>query len=223
MPPNKIITPTVLALNKESFESWCKELKKYFDTIHVDVVDSSYGDQTWFDEIETFKILKNYRSIVVHLMVENPIIFLRNKKDFLERDKTRYLIRSNSFENEQEIQELIDIGFDLGIYFEIGNNIQDKSDKFILFNEFMFLAVIPGKTGQRPNLEVIENLNAFAKTNSDIMLKKILSIDGGLSESTMQTYMHSMANIIYTNSFLKKNGIEEALRKLNTVTGKQIN
>ena len=138
MPPNKIITPTVLALNKESFESWCKELKKYFDTIHVDVVDSSYGDQTWFDEIETFKILKNYRSIVVHLMVENPIIFLRNKKDFLERDKTRYLIRSDSFENEQEIQELINIGFYLGIYFEIGNNIQDKSDKFILFNEFMF-------------------------------------------------------------------------------------
>ena len=223
MPANKTITPTVLALNKESFESWCKELKKYFDTIHVDVVDSSYGDQTWFDEIETFKILKNYRSIVVHLMVENPIIFLRNKKDFLERDKTRYLIRSNSFENEQEIQELIDIGFDLGIYFEIGNNIQDKSDKFILFNEFMFLAVIPGKTGQRPNLEVIENLNAFAKTNSDIMSKKTLSIDGGLSESTMQTYMHSMANIIYANSFLKKNGIEEALRKLNTVTGKQIN
>ena len=223
MPPNKIITPTVLALNKESFESWCKELKKYFDTIHVDVVDSSYGDQTWFDEIETFKILKNYRSIVVHLMVENPIIFLRNKKDFLERDKTRYLIRSNSFENEQEIQELINIGFYLGIYFEIGNNIQDKSDKFILFNEFMFLAVVPGKTGQSPDLGVIENLNAFAKTNSDIMLKKILSIDGGLSESTMQTYMHSMANIIYTNSFLKKNGIEEALRKLNTVTDKQIN
>jgi len=222
MDPAKIIIPTVLCYTKSSFVEWVEELKGFFKIIHVDVVDSSYGEQTWFDEIEVFEILEPFGKVIIHLMVEDPLVFLTNKSHLLKKDNVLYLIRLNKSKSIDNLNSLKELGYNVGVFFEIGDNFSVSPSLFGVCKEFMFLAVIAGKSGQRANLQVLDNIKNFCSVNKELIAETgsmVISVDGGLSSENALEYIESPANTIYANSYLKQNGVEESFNKLSLLNG----
>jgi pentose-5-phosphate-3-epimerase len=217
--PAKTVIPTALVYSKKELEDWAKECQKHFSAIHVDVVDASYDTETYFDELETFKVLKDFEKLVVHLMVEDPVLFLQNKANTLKKDGTIYIFKYTHAQDILTIKNLKSLGYTVGICFEIGDSTQVNPEIFSLITEVMFVAVAPGQSGREANLDMLEELNKFYKTHKlDVFDHIKVSVDGGLKANNLRQYVTSNANILYTNSFLKNSGIDVALKKLSNFT-----
>ncbi len=213
----KLIIPTALSYNKKEFVFWVKKLEPFFKSIHLDIVDSSYGRESWFDEFITFDYLKSFNKIIIHLMVSDPFDFLFNKSKYLKKKNTIYLLRYSSLgENiKNKLMRLKSLDFNLGLFFNLTDSMDLPLEHLQYFSEFMFMCVKAGKSGSKYNPKGLKNLDDFIKKYDNFLLDTTLSVDGGFNELTYQEFLSSKAYVIYTNSFLKKNGPKEALNKLS--------
>lgn len=217
MSAQKIIIPTLTEYSEKDFKYWAKELKPYFKSIHVDVIDESYGQPTWFDEIDSFAFLPEYQNIRVHLMVEDPIVYLENKKDLLKKDGVIYLIPKSKVDEYKDFQDLKKLGYNLGIVYEPEDQATTAPELFNLVNEFMFMGIVPGGTGRKVGIEVFAKMEEFVLNFKPEAFEIPVSIDGGFNEETADKFLQSKATIVYANSFFRKQGVKTAIEKLEAL------
>ena len=216
MSAQKIIIPTLTEYSEKDFKFWAKELKPYFKSIHIDVIDESYGQATWFDEIDSFKFLPDYKNIRVHLMVEDPIVYLENKKNLLKKEEVIYLIPKSKVDEYKDFLDLEKLGYNLGIVYEPTDQPNPAPQLFSVVKEFMFMGIIPGATGRKMVIDVFEKMEYFVKEFKPGAFDIPLSVDGGFSEESANNFLHCGAKIIYANSFFKKQGVKLAVDKLES-------
>lgn len=213
----KKFIPTALTFSKTELEKWVKQLKKYFKDIQIDVVDASVDKQTYFDDIETFEVVKDFNKVSVHLMISDPVLYLKNKSNVLKKDGTIYIFKYFKLGSVLDLKQLKKLGYKIGISFEPDDSLEINPEVLSLINEVMFVLVTPGKSGRDPKIEMLQDLNSFyEKHKLDVFDNLNVSIDGGLKISNLQKYINSKANIIYSNSFFKTNGVEEAISLLTS-------
>lgn len=213
----KKFVPTALTYSKAELEDWVKQLAPYFKDIQIDVVDASVDKQTYFDEVETFDVVKSFTNVSIHLMISDPVLYLKNKSNVLKKDGTVYIFDYFKISSIAQIKELKSYDYKIGISFEPGDSLDVNPEIFSLINEVMFVAVTPGKSGRDPDLDTLENLGSFYdKHKLDVFDNLVLSVDGGLKVSNLSKYLNSKAGVVYANSFFKNNGIEEAVKLLES-------
>ncbi len=217
MEPAKTIIPAVLSYSKQDYISWVSELKNYFKSVHIDVIDSSYDKESWFDSFSAFKYLEDFNNIIVHLMVLDPFEFLFNKSSHLKKEGALYILKYSSLGDmvKDKLNRLRALGFKLGVFFNPEDSLEIPLEHFQYFKEFMFMSVTPGRAGSDFNQKGLDNLKAFKQKYDKFLLDTTLSVDGGFNELTFKSFFNSPAEVIYTNSFLKSNGVKEALNKLS--------
>lgn len=213
----KKVVPTALTYSKVELENWVKQLSPYFNNIQIDVVDASVDKQSYFDEVETFDVVKSFTHVSIHLMISDPVLYLRNKSNVLKKENTIYLFDYFKLDSTSAVKELNNLGYKIGISFEPGDTFDVNPEIFSLIKEVMFIAVTPGKSGREPNLDMLEELNTFyQKHKLDVFDNLVVSVDGGLKVSNLSKYLNSKASVIYANSFFKNNGVAEALKLLES-------
>lgn len=218
MGSTKTLIPTATCYSKKEFVEWVNELRPYFKSIHLDVVDYSYGPQTWFDDVEIFEESSHFEKIIVHLMVEDPVLFLTNKSEILKKDNTKYIFRLSKARNVSVLQNLKNLGYDIGVCFELGDSLKVSPEIFSMVTEVMFMGVIAGKSGRSTDLSAVSNLDFFVdEYKLDVMDHITVSIDGGFNEITANSYINSKCAVLYVNSFLRKNGIKKAFSILHNI------
>ncbi|NCQ56067.1 hypothetical protein GW755_02875 [bacterium] len=216
MSAQKIIIPTLTEYGEKDFKFWAKELKPYFKSIHVDVIDESYDKPTWFDEIDSFQLLTDYQNIRVHLMVEDPVVYLENKRNLLKKEGVIYLIPKTKVDDYKDFLDLEKLGYNLGIVYEPADQPNPAPQLFTLVKEFMFMGIIPGATGRSMVIDVFEKMEKFVKDFKPEAFDIPISVDGGFNEETASKFLHSDAKIIYANSFFRNHGVKPAIDKLES-------
>jgi len=212
----KKVIPAVIPYDKDQFIKWASELNKFFSEIHIDVIDQSYDTPSWFNENEIFEILKGFKKITVHLMIVNPVIFLLEKQKYLLRDNVTYLLDMQTVFIDN-FATLKDTGYKLGVVANPGVEPRLMENYYQSCDEFLFLTVNPGQSGQQPDFLVLTRLNTFLDITKLDFGKKIISVDGGFSEQNAAKFKETKVNIIYANSFFAKTGIEAALKTLSSL------
>lgn len=204
------LVPTVTEYSRKETVKWVNKFKEHTKAIHFDVIDESYGPQTWIDEYELFDVLKDFENVIVHLMVSDPIAFLTNKTDVLRKQNVRYLIHYKKIDNKETLTKLKDLGYQLGVFFELGDVLQINNEYLEYIDEIMFMPIKAGKTGQKADLSILQDAHTLIDEHLELVTTKVISFDGGFSEGIADKLGILPLNIIYANSFFKNQEIEKA-------------
>lgn len=217
MSTTKIVIPTITAYSLNQVIEEAQKYLNYFDTIHFDVIDLSYGNPTYFDEVEVITALSKYKNIVMHLMVQNPSMFLVNKKEILLKNNITFIL-PNKKVGISNILALQKLGFNIGLSYELGEKPTINTEIISTLKEIMFLPIIPGKTGQTPQLSFLSTMESFINEYKIDMYSNItISIDGGFNRLNAHDYLLTNASVIYANSFFKKTSLQQTIEELRNL------
>lgn len=215
--PSKIVIPTITPYSLDKVITEANLYLNYYNTIHFDVIDKSYGEPTYLNIVEVLEALKGYKKVVMHLMVENPTSFiLSNIADF--KNQKLLFILPNKKVSILNIQALVKQQISVGLAFELGEDFYINTDTILNLNELMFLPITPGKTGNIPDLSFLVKMEAFLDKNlSNLTNKLTISIDGGFSLNNYTEYLQTKATVIYANTFFKNKPLNQVIQDLRNI------
>lgn len=210
--------PGIIPKNYQEVEYFAKRVNSVFNIVHIDVVDASYGSESWFDESQIFGLFENFKRVSIHLMVQEPITFLKSKN--LKKENTTYLI-SKKWLNATTISELKNLGYSFGVFFEINDDLNLDSEYYSKLDEILFLLVLAGDKGRKPSLKRLVEVGQFIKNKKlDVFENLNLSLDGGLSRENAKNYLDSGVKTIYGTSFFADENFStnvEFIKKLQNI------
>jgi len=187
--PKIKIAPSILSADLSKVNREIKEVERYADLIHVDIMDGIFVPPATVDA----KFVKTIRTKVpldVHLMVHEP----SNSyiKDFIKKNKTKAAISIKPKTSLDKIEKYIDI-----------------------VDMVLVMTVEPGYAGQKFIQSTIPKIRELREMNPNIDIE----VDGGINQYTARIAYDSGANVFVAGtSIFGKNdrvwAIKEILQSL---------
>lgn len=184
------------------------------DYIHIDVMDGKFVPNAQFTLEEIKNIINNStKKIDVHLMVENPIIYIDElinyDIDFItihyEIDKDIDMLIKKIKENNIGVGLSIKPNTDISVL----NNYLDKIDLVLV------MSVEPGLGGQSFIENSYDKVRGLRKIINDRNLNIKIEIDGGVKDSNINEIKLAGVDISVVGSFITKSlDFEESIKKL---------
>jgi len=184
------------------------------DYIHIDVMDGKFVSDTQFSLEEIKNIINNSsKKIDVHLMVENPIIYINELINYNIDFITIH------YEIDKDIDILINKIKDNNI--GVGLSIKPNTDISVLDNYLdkidlvLIMSVEPGLGGQsfiESSYDKIKKLKNKIDSNN---FKVKIEVDGGVKDSNIDEIRLSGVDISVVGSFITKSlDFEDSIKKL---------
>lgn len=215
---NVEIAPSVLSLDYSLFEKQCAALNesraKY---LHFDVMDGHFVPNLTFgpDILKGFKKAVSKLIMDVHLMVENPDMFI---EPFVKAGADIITFHYEACENAEKIHELIRRIHSFGI--KAGVVIKPKTDASVL-DEFisecdliLVMSVEPGFGGQKFMESSLDKVRFLRKKIDASNALCLIEIDGGINEETAVFAKEAGADILVAGSYVFKGDIVEKVESL---------
>jgi len=165
------------------------------DFIHVDLMDGLYVENKNFTIEEVIKdLLDTTKSLDIHLMVNNPIIYI----DELAKLKPSIItFHLDSTDNPKEVIELIkDYNIKVGIAINPSDDINILDDYYELIDYVLIMSVHPGLGGQSFIPSVLDKVKYLEDKNL------LIGIDGGINDHSIKLLNGYKIDIIISGSFI---------------------
>jgi len=221
------IIPTILVKNFKEVKERIKQVKRFVNWIHLDIMDGIFvNNKTWPYTEGNIKDLKEISAcgrssagwkiktkIEVHLMVEKP----ENVIDKWLEVVDRVIIHNESKANNKNIviQKLIKKVHKKNKQIGLAINPETPINSIIPFLKKLDLVLImtvkPGWGGQKFQEKTLEKIKDLRKIwpNHDI------AIDGGINPKSAKNAIQSGANIICSGTYIFENkDIKKAINNL---------
>ena len=211
------IAPSILSADFLHLEDEILKIKnlgcKY---LHFDVMDGHFVNNISFG-IPVLKCIDHKFGLIndVHLMIENPSIYI---KGFIEAGADIITFHYEAMKSEEEIFKLIDL---IHSYNKLaGLSIKPKTpvssiEKFLTkLDLVLVMSVEPGFGGQefiKESLEKIKLLKSLKEMNKNF----IIEVDGGINGNTAPSCIKAGADLLVSGSYLyKSKNIKEDYERL---------
>ena len=184
------------------------------DYLHIDVMDGKFVSDTQFsiDEIKNI-INKSNKKIDIHLMVEDPYIYIKELVNYNIDFITIHL------EIEQDIDELINLikkhNIGVGISIKPNTNVSEIIRYLDRIDLVLVMSVEPGLGGQSFINNSLDKVKELKKIINNKNLDVKIEIDGGVKDTNIKKISDSGVDISVVGSFItKSNNFEESIKKL---------
>jgi len=184
------------------------------DYLHIDVMDGKFVPDTQFTLEEIKNVISNSnKKLDVHLMVENPITYIRELVNYNIDFITIHL------EIGKDINELINIlrkhNIGVGLSIKPNTKVSEIVDYLDKIDLVLVMSVEPGYGGQsfiESSLDkVVELKNIINNKNFDVKIE----IDGGVKDTNIKEISDAGVDISVVGSFITKSlNFEESIKKL---------
>ncbi|EDT49488.1 ribulose-phosphate 3-epimerase [Ureaplasma urealyticum] len=179
---NKQLVPSLLAFDKKQPYEQLKIFQKHhLQTIHYDVMDLAYVNNTAFETEHLEWLLKNNFLVHIHLMVINP---LQKIKQYFKYKPTHisFHFEMNDYQtNLLIIDEIKKHSIFAGIAIHPHSSLNDYAFYLKEVDYITFMSVVPGKGGQlflEESLLKLQELYDY-KIKNNLTFK--IEIDGGIT------------------------------------------
>ncbi len=207
------IIPSILVNSEQEFIKEINSVQKILNQVQLDIADGKFVPaKTW---AEPEAVEKNCLiDVELHLMVEDPLAELQKwtatevvNRVLIHPESPKNVKAAIEFAKKNDWQVCIAINPDTGI--EILQKYLDKIDGVT------FMAVYPGRQGQKLISEVLEKIKQFANMNPTIFTE----IDGGVNEETLPDIIASGVKAICPGKAIFKNGRDpkENLKRMEKI------
>lgn len=190
---------SVSILNSQDRKEMVKLLNKTNITyIHIDVMDGIFVSQKTFNikEIRTISQVSD-KKLDVHLMVENPLLYIENIKDLTNIEYITIHLEIN-----KDIKEILtkvkSYGFKTGISIKPNTNLELLLPYLEYIDLLLVMTVEPGLGGQPFILSSSNRLKEIKKLIQNYNIK--LEVDGGINNHTIKEV--ELADIAVVGSYI---------------------
>lgn len=191
------IIPGILEKDFSEIEKKLLVIKPFSRRVHIDVLDGKFSPKSNFIDPTPFKKYKDDFSMEAHLMVDNPLEFL---KPFADSGFKRF---SGHIEKMKEIDEFIAQGQilgEVGLAIDISTPIESITIPYDDLDFILLLGVKAGESGQTFLPEVLGKIRKIREI-SQIQIE----IDGGINANTIADCVKEGANRFIATSFIFEN------------------
>ena len=192
----KYFSPSVLVYSKKEAQKKLAFINEHFshNHLHVDAADGAFVPSTFWCKPHDFKKLNIKQSFETHLMTLNPE---RRVSAWKRAGATRIIFHYEATDHPLRVIETINKhNLEVGI----GLNLETSTKHIELLldrlDAILFMGIAPGWTGQPFHPEVIKKISTFHRQHS----KKLIIIDGGVSEQNAQTLIDAGARQLVSTS-----------------------
>ena len=180
------------------------------DYIHLDIMDGVFVSNTTWHLDDLVDVLdKNKKPLDVHLMVKDVINYI-NEFSFLNPEYITF-----HYEATDEIEKVISYIKSMGIKAGLSINPDTKVEEIYKYlpnlDLVLVMSVNPGMGGQKFIPSTVDKINNLVNYRKDNDLEFIISVDGGINDSTIGLVNTDM---VVSGSYITKNDYEESIQKL---------
>ena len=179
------------------------------DLIHIDIMDGKFVPNNTLEKFDMNKISKySDKNFDVHLMVENPIVYISSYitplTDYISIHlESKGIIQSLKIIKENSIK--------CGLAINPDTEIQKLYPFLEIIDMVIIMSVFPGKGGQK----FIENTYDKVETLRNHDKNIDISVDGGVGSSNSETLISKGASTLVSGSYLmKSNNINNSIKNM---------
>ena len=179
------------------------------DLIHIDIMDGKFVPNNTLEKFDMNKISKySDKNFDVHLMVENPIVYISTFVTPL----TDYIsIHLESKGIDQSLKSIKEYGIKCGLAINPDTEIHKLYPFLEIIDMVIIMSVFPGKGGQK----FIENTYDKVETLRNHDKNIDISVDGGVGSSNSKTLISKGASTLVSGSYLmKSNNINNSIKNM---------
>ncbi|HSW87534.1 MAG TPA: hypothetical protein VLG12_00030 [Candidatus Saccharimonadales bacterium] len=201
------IIPGVLEQDWDAIEKKIELVKPFAKSIHVDLLDGKFAPNTTWLDPKPFKKYADDLLLEVHMMVENPLSYL---KPFADAGFKRFI---GHIEKMPDLAEFVAQGELLG---EIGLAIDTETpveNITVSYEDLDFVLVMTVKAGfsnQSFLPEMVDKVKQIRQKSAFIPIE----IDGGISDETIVQAKEAGATRFVSTGFLFRGNPHEQYKKL---------
>ena len=204
---NQVI-PGILEKEWDEIEKKLEAIKTFTDVAHVDFIDGKFVDNLTYLNLSSFKPFSSDLFLEAHLMVENPIEYL---KPLADAGFKRFI---GHIEKMPDIAEFVAQGQMLG---EVGLALDGPTDINVLDDTnlddldcLLIMTIKAGRSGQDFIPEHLEKVRKLCEKTSIP-----IEIDGGVKENTIRQALDAgAARFVATSYIWNFDNPKEAYEKL---------
>lgn len=205
---NEVI-PGILEQNWHEIEKRLDLVKPFAKTVHIDIIDGKFAENLTFLDPEPFKKYKNDFLLELHMMVEDPIKYL---KPWAECGFERFL---GHIEMIPDPVEFIAQGQLLGA---VGLAIDGPTDLSVLDNlnlndldTLLIMTIKAGMSGQKFQPELLEKVKKIKQKAPYLPIE----VDGGVTNETITKAKEAGATrFVSTSHLFNSNSTRDEFEKL---------
>ena len=211
-----IVSLSILNIEKEDRKNKIHEFSNASigNWIHFDVMDGKFVENKTF-AYEVVDEVNKYCSLFkdVHLMTYEPTKYLRQYKDAGADQITFHYESVNKEDILKTINEIKTLDVKVGISIKPNTDIEEIQKYLPYLDLVLVMSVEPGKGGQK-YLDSATDKIKWLKSQQD-KYHYLISVDGGINDSTSQTVKEAGADVIVVGTYLTKHEINS--EKINSL------
>ena len=190
-----IIIPGILEQTWPEIERKLEIVKPFAKTVHIDIIDGKFADNTTFLDPEPFKKYSNDLFFELHMMVENPIDYL---KPWADAGFKRFLGHIEKMESQTEFISQAKQYGEVGIAIDGPTSLSSITVSLNSCETILFMSIKAGFSGQKFNMDYLSKI----KEAKDKGFIGISEVDGGINNETIIKAKEAGGNRFVSTSFL---------------------
>lgn len=205
MPPTQInymeIIPGILEKEWEPIERKLELIKPFAKSVHIDILDGKFAENTTFLDPAPFKKYSSDMLLELHMMVDNPIQYL---KPFADAGFKRFL---GHVEKMNDVAEFVAAGQlfgEVGLAIDGPTSLESIQVPYEDVDCLLFMTITAGFSGQKftnAHLEKVKKAREASYKDDQLRLFPI-EVDGGITDQTILEAKHAGATRFVSTSFL---------------------
>ena len=216
-----MIIPAILEKDIKECERKIKLVEDVCSTVQIDILDNTIIPGETFQDLQKLEEIKTTVDMTIHLMVKDPINFIRKLGFLFPTNANRIngvstlitqVVDKETTENFLKYAK--DLGYKTGISINLDQDNSIISDLIQNADIVQFMGVEPGKQGGNFVPSVLEKISSFKKDFPG----KTFQIDGGVNESNILTVSETgVENIVIGSAIFNADDPKKKFLELSSI------
>jgi len=203
------VVPAIIAGTQEELDQLLSKVIDFTDRIMLDIMDGVFVESTSLNFEFNLPQGPEYE---VHLMVNNPLEYLKKLNEKISRVIIHVGMQSKIEDISQQVRET-DREFYAALNPEVNASI--LKDMLPYLDGVLIMTVNPGRYGARFIPETLEKVRRIRSWDGEIPIE----VDGGMKPETAKLAFSAGATVIASGSYiLKSEDVKRAIKRLTDIT-----
>ena len=211
------IIPGILETEWEEIEKKLEIAKKFARTVHIDIIDGKFANNTTFLDPKPFQPYADSLTLELHMMVENPIQYL---DAWAAAGFTRFIGHIEKMENQVDFVAKAQLYGEASLAIDGKTSIDAITVPFDDLDSILIMTINAGFSGQGFDESKLEKIKTIREKTDDISethqaVYFPIEVDGGINDETILKARDAGASRFVSTSYLfKSENPEETYHKL---------
>ncbi len=192
---HNLIIPGILEKDWDSIKTKIELAKTFTDTLHIDIIDGKFANNTTFLNPEPFKQYSDELFFELHMMVENPIEYI---KPWAAAGFKRFLGHIEKMPDQEEFVKAAKQYGEVGLAIDGDTNIDEIKVGLDDVDCVLIMTINAGFSGQEFDPTKLEKILSLKQMSENL----VTEVDGGINDKTILEAKDAGASRFVSTSFL---------------------